>query len=297
MSDSEDLAARFELERARITAVAYRMLGSVSEAEDAVQETWVRLASSDARAIRNLPGWVTTAVGRVCLNVLRGRRRRGEVPLETHVPDPIVHESSSDPADSTLQHESVSLALMVVLGSLGPDERIVFVLHDMFAVPFEELSLLVERSAPATRQLASRARRRVENSHAVRSDSLADAPDPALLERTVAAFFAATQAGDLEALVAVLHPDVVLRSDAGTGPSALSTILHGGTVVASQAVMFGRLAPDAVPAWINGEAGAVVVVGGRVRSVMAFSVVGGRVTEINVLADRARLQAVQVPQR
>lgn len=286
MTAPERLAQSFEDERTRLHAIAYRMLGSHQGAEDAVQDTWLHLARTGDENIRSLPAWLTTAVGRVCLNVLRGRRARPEFSLETTVPDPVV-TPLHDPVERAARWESVSLAMLVVMGRLSPDERVSFVLHDLFDVPFDPISHLLEKSPAATRQLASRARRRVQvetPAEVTISDGGASAG-----QDTVTAFFAAAQAGDFEALVRVLHPGVVLRCDGGDGPSELTLLLRGQRDVASQATMYGRLAPHAQAAWINGAPAMVVTVGGQVRSVMAFSVAGGQITEINVLADAERL--------
>lgn len=284
--DEISLTERFEEHRARLGAVSYRMLGSMSEAEDAVQETWLRLSRTDASQIENLGGWLTTVVARVCLNLLRSREQRREDPmerLETRIPDPVISpERGVDPEQEVLLADSVGLALMVVMESLAPAERLAFVLHDMFAVPFDEIAPLVEKSVAATRQLASRARRRVQGQ--------APVPDPDLSRQreAVQAFFAAARDGQFEALVAVLDPDVVLRSDGGAG-GRLTVVLTGARTVAGQAVTFGSLSPFARPVLINGAAGVVVVPQKRAVSVMAFTVVGGRIVAIDVLSDPARL--------
>ncbi|SDZ10012.1 RNA polymerase sigma-70 factor, ECF subfamily [Geodermatophilus africanus] len=289
MDDREWLTERFEAHRPRLRAVAYRMLGSLSEAEDALQDSWLRLDRADTGNVQNLEAWLTTVVARVCLNKLRSREQRREVPLDLHVPDPIVSpESGLDPQNEVLLADSVGLALQVVLDTLTPTERLAFVLHDMFAVPFEEIALMIERSPVAARQLASRGRRRVRGQ--------APAPDPDLprQRRVVDAFFAAARDGDFEALVAVLDPDVVLRSDAGRGPARLTTLITGARAVAEQAVTFGRLSPFARPALVNGTPGVVVTAHGRPLSVMAFTVSGGRIVAIDVLADRDRLEGLEM---
>ncbi|MFL6051639.1 MAG: RNA polymerase sigma factor SigJ [Actinoallomurus sp.] len=284
MDDREWLAGRFEEHRGRLRAVAYRMLGSVNEAEDAVQEAWLRLSRSDADAVENLEAWLTTVVARVCLNTLRSRDRRREDPLDVRVPDPIIgREDGHDPEHQAVLADSVGLALLVVLETLTPAERLAFVLHDMFAVPFEEIGPMVERSPAAARQLASRARRRV------RGQAPAPEPDLARQRDVVAAFFAAARDGDFEALVAVLDPDVVLRSDGGTARARHTAVISGARSVAAQAITFGRLAPHARPALVNGAAGVVVVANGRPLSVMAFTVTDGRIAAIDVLADPERL--------
>ncbi|WP_424891958.1 sigma-70 family RNA polymerase sigma factor [Streptomyces sp. XH2] len=281
------MATRFEEHRPRLRAVAYRMLGSLAEADDAVQETWLRLDRTDASEIDNLGGWLTTVVGRICLNLLRSREQRREDPLEIRIPDPVISReegaAGADPEQEALLVDSVGLALLVVLQSLAPAERLAFVLHDMFHVPFDDIAPLIEKTPAATRQLASRARRRVQGQ--------APAPDPDLARQRVAvdAFFAAARDGDFEALVSVLDPDVVLRSDGGTARTGLSVLIQGARTVAAQATSWGKLSPFAYPVLINGTAGVVVVPQKRPVSVMAFTVVEGRITTIEVLADPERL--------
>jgi RNA polymerase sigma factor (sigma-70 family) len=282
MSENDWLAVQFEEHRPHLRAAAYRMLGSVSEADDAVQEAWLRLSRSDAGAIENLGGWLTTVVARVCLNELRSRRR--EEPLGVHIPDPIVsREDRVDPEHEALLADSVGLALLVVLETLGPAERLAFVLHDMFGVPFDEIAPIVDRSPAAARQLASRARRRVRG-----APTEPDASLPAQRE-VVDAFFAAARDGDFDALVAVLDPEVVLRSDGGDARPGTTVEVHGAHAVASRAMMFAKLAPYVRPALINGAAGVVVTPRGRPFSVMGFTVAGGRVVAIDALADPERL--------
>ncbi|MFI0368366.1 RNA polymerase sigma factor SigJ [Actinomadura sp. 1N219] len=282
MDEREFLADEFEKHRVHLRAVAYRMLGSLAEADDAVQESWFRLSRSDADAIANLGGWLTTVVGRVCLDMLRSRTARREDPLEERLPDPVIGPASgADPEHEALMADSVGLALLVVLQSLTPAERLAFVLHDTFAVPFEDIAPIVGRSPAAARQLASRARRRVQGS------SPMPERDPARQREVVAAFQAAAQGGDFEALVAVLAPDVVLRAD--TGAQAGLTEVHGAEAVAGQALMFRGVGGDARPALVNGTAGMVGVVDGRARSVLSFTIVDGRVAAIDILADPERL--------
>ncbi|GAA3230057.1 sigma-70 family RNA polymerase sigma factor [Actinocorallia longicatena] len=289
MSEENVLAGLFEEHRGRLRSIGYRMLGSVGEADDAVQETWLRLSRTGAGEIENLGGWLTTVMGRVCLNVLRSREQRREEPLEVSMPDPIIgRDDGGHPEHEALLADSVGLALLVVLGTLAPAERVAFVLHDMFAVPFEEIAGLVERTPTATRQLASRARRRV------REQAPAPDPDPVLQREVVAAFFAATRNGDLDALLAVLDPDVVLRSDGGTARPAQTVVLRGPGTVASQASRARTLAQYMHPALINGTPGAVVIINGRPFSIMAFSVVNGRILSIDVLADPDRLDALDL---
>jgi RNA polymerase sigma-70 factor, ECF subfamily len=273
----------FEEHRPRLRAVAYRMLGSMSEAEDAVQDTWLRLDRADADEIDNLGGWLTTVVARICLNMLRSREKRA------HLPDPIISpESGVDPEHQAVLADAVGLALQVVLDALSPAERLAFVLHDMFAVPFEDIAPMIERSPAAARQLASRARRRVRGQ--------APAPDPDLAQqrKVVDAFFAAARDGDFDALVAVLDPEVVLRADGGASRSRRTVVIHGSREVAGQAVLAARLAPFVRPALINGTAGVVVVTGDRVQSIMSFTVHGGRIAAIEVLLDPERLAAVDL---
>jgi RNA polymerase sigma factor (sigma-70 family) len=291
MDDDEFLAERFEEHRTHLRAVAYRMLGSLSEADDAVQEAWLRLSRSDPSAIENLRAWLTTVVARVSLNVLRSRRSRREEPLDVdvHLPEPIVSSAEGvDPEHEALLTDSVGLALLVVLETLAPAERLAFVLHDMFAVPFEEIAPLVGRTPTAARQLASRARRRVQGAAAV--------PDADLSRQreVVDAFFAAARGGDFDALVAVLHPDVVLRADGGALRPDDSIVVHGAESVAKRALLFARRSPYVRPALVNGVAGVVVAPGGRPFAVMGFTVVGDRVVAIDALSDPERLRELDL---
>jgi RNA polymerase sigma factor (sigma-70 family) len=284
MDEPDLLAEQFERHRPHLRAVAYRMLGSLSEADDAVQEAWLRLSRSDGREIENLGGWLTTVVARLCLNALRSRRTRREDPLELHMPDPVVASPDGlDPEQEALLADSVGLALLVVLEALTPAERLAFVLHDMFAVPFDEIAPMVDRSPAAARQLASRARRRVRGA--------APAPDPDMgrQREVVDAFFAAAREGDFERLVAVLDPDVVLHSDGGTRRPSATAVVHGARAVAERAFTYAQLAPYVRPALVNGAAGVVVAPGGRPFSVMAFTVARGRIVEIDALSDPERL--------
>ena len=284
MDERAWLTERFEEHRSRLRAVAYRMLGSVSEADDAVQDAWLRVNRAGADGVENLGGWLTTVVARVCLNMLRSRASRREEPLDVHVPDPIIsYEDGVDPEQEALLADSVGLALLVVLETLTPAERLAFVLHDMFAVPFEEIAPMIERSPAAARQLASRARRRVRGQ--------APAPDPDLTRQRVVvdAFFAASRLGDFDALVAVLDPDVILRSDGGTARPRLTFVIQGAQDVAGQALASARLSPFVRPALVNGAAGVVVAAHGRPLFVMAFTVAGGKIVAIDVLADPDRL--------
>jgi RNA polymerase sigma-70 factor, ECF subfamily len=291
MDDDEFLAERFEEHRTHLRAVAYRMLGSLSEADDAVQEAWLRLSRSDANAIENLRAWLTTVVARVSLNVLRSRRSRREEPLDVdvHMPEPIVsHADGVDPEHEALLADSVGLALLVVLETLSPAERLAFVLHDMFAVPFDEIAPMVGRTPTAARQLASRARRRVHGAPTV--------PDADLTRQreVVDAFFAAARRGDFDALVAVLDPDIVLRADGGTLRPDDTRVVRGAEQVAKRALMFAGLSPYVRPALVNGVAGVVVAPHGQPFSVMGFTVVGGRIVAIDALSDPERLRELDL---
>ena len=290
MEEPAALAERFESARPRLESVAYRMLGSVTEAEDAVQEAWLRLSRSDAAAIDDLQSWLTTVVGRVCLDQLRSRRTRREEPLGPRVPEPLVApESETDPEHEAEIADSVGLALLVVLETLPPAERLAFVLHDMFAVPFDEIATIVDRSPDAARQLASRGRRRVRG-----SVPAAD-PDRARRREVVDAFIAAAREGDFEALLALLDPDVVFRLDRGGLPGPPSRELHGARAVAENAITFGpSFAPFMRPALVNGSPGVVIAPGGTPASVAGFVVAGGRIVEIDLLADPRRLGHVDL---
>jgi len=290
MDEADWLAARFEEQRAHLRAVAYRMLGSRSEVDDAVQEAWLRLSRSDAAAIDDLQRWLTTVVARVCLDQLRSRRSRREEPLGPRVPEPLVSpEGDEDPEHEALLAGSVGLALLVVLETLPPAERLAFVLHDMFGVPFDEIAPIVDRSPDAARQLASRGRRRVRG-----SVPAAD-PDRARQREVVDAFVAAAREGDFEALLAVLDPDVVFRLDRGDLPGPASRELHGARTVAENALIFGGpFAPFARPALVNGAPGFVIAPEGKPVSVAGFVVADGRIVEIDLLADPRRLGHVDV---
>jgi RNA polymerase sigma-70 factor (ECF subfamily) len=286
--EREWLAERFEDNRAHLRAVAYRMLGSVSDADDAVQEYWLRLSRSDASGVANLQAWFTTGVARVCLDVLRSRRSRPEQPLEPRLPELIVSpEDGVDPEHEALLADSVGLALLVVLETLTPAERLAFVLHDMFAVPFDEIAALVERTPEATRQLASRARRRVGG---------APVPDVDLdrQRELVDAFLAAARGADFDALVAVLDPDVVFRIDRGPKAREASRELRGALAVAKRGVAFSPLATFARPALVNGAAGFVVARHDRLLGVAGFTVAHGKIVEIDLLMDPARLRELDL---
>jgi RNA polymerase sigma factor (sigma-70 family) len=273
--DGLELANKFERQRPQLRAVAYRILGSLTEADDAVQEAWLRLRRTDAEQINSLERWLTTVVARICLNMLRSRLARGEQPLDGLRPEPIIDDPTvgTDPEHEALLADAVGIALQVVLDTLGPAERLAFVLHDMFAVPFDEIAAMVDRSPQATRQLASRARRRVRDA--------APPPDPDLTRQQamVDAYFAAARNGDLEALVAVLDPDVVLRAHRRDGDPLE---LHGAARVARGAMAARRFAPYVRPALVNGAAGAVALDGERPFAVLAFTVVGDRAVAIDV---------------
>ncbi|HYH93518.1 MAG TPA: sigma-70 family RNA polymerase sigma factor [Candidatus Saccharimonadales bacterium] len=283
-SDQEWLAQRFEAHRSHLRGVAYRMLGSLDEADDAVQEAWVRLSRTDTNDVENLRAWLTTVVGRVCLNQLRTRRTRRETPLEVHVPDPIVGPlGGGGPEDEALLGDSIGLALLTVLESLTPAERVAFVLHDVFAIPFDDIAPIVGRSSTATRQLASRGRRRVQG---------ARVPDADLEGQwaVVDAFLAASRDGDFGRLLAALDPDVTLRSDGGTSRPGLVTLVRGAQAVATNAMTFRRVATSATRTLVNGLPGGVAwAPDGRPFAVLSFTVVAGRIVEIDVLADPERL--------
>jgi len=285
MDENEWLADRFEDHRAHLRAVAYRMLGSLTEADDAVQDTWLRLSRSGADGVENLAGWLTTIVARVCLNMLRSRTTRREEALGVHLPDPVISSPGVlQPDEEAVLADSVGLALLVVLDTLSPAERLAFVLHDMFQLPFEEIAPMVGRSSTAARQLASRARRRVKGADLPAAD-----PDLARQRDVVDAFFLAARGGDLGAL---LDPDVVLRADFGARRPAASRVVRGAAAVARQAVLGALPGADLHPALVNGAAGAVVTVGGRPFAVLGFTVAEGRILEIDAIADPERVRRV-----
>jgi RNA polymerase sigma-70 factor (ECF subfamily) len=290
MNEHDVLAQRFEEDRTHLRAVAYRMLGSVNEADDALQETWLRLDRAGVDGVQNLTGWLTTVIARVCLDMLRSRNARREEPLGPRVPDPIVsREDRSDPEHEALLADSVGLALLVVLETLDPAERLAFVLHDMFAVPFGEIAPIVGRSPDAARQLASRARRRVRGQ--------APSPDADLAEqrRVVDAFMAAARGGDLAALLELLDPDVVVRVDRSALRPGTSREVHGAEAVADLALGGAkRFARFVRPAVVNGTAGVVAAAGDRAFAVAGFSVVDGRIVEIDVVAGPARLRGIDL---
>jgi RNA polymerase sigma factor (sigma-70 family) len=284
MDERDWLADRFEEHRTRLRAVAYRMLGSLSEADDAVQEAWLRLSRTDTSGVENLGGWLTTVVARVSLNMLRSRDSRREEPIGVHVPEPIVDPADgTDPEHEALLADSVGLALLVVLETLSPAERLAFVLHDMFAIPFDEIAPIVDRSPEAARQLASRARRRVQAENTV--------PDADLNAQSevVEAFLAAARDGDFDRLVAVLDPDVVLRADGGAVAAGASKEVRGAAAVAHQAMGYSRLDIVVLPALVNGAAGTVTIRDGKPFALTAFTIKDRKIVEMDILADPERL--------
>jgi RNA polymerase sigma factor (sigma-70 family) len=288
MDDNDWLAERFETHRPRLRAVAYRMLGSLAEADDAVQDTWLRLSRAGASEVENLGGWLTTVLARVCLNMLRSRTTRREEPLDVRLPDPVISpEGELEPEQEALLADSVGLALLVVLDTLSPAERLAFVLHDMFDLPFDEIAPMVGRSPEAARQLASRARRRVRGAEL-------PAPDPDLARQrdVVDAFFQAARGGDFDALVALLDPDVVLRSDFGTRRPAAPVVTRGAPAVARQALLGALPGAHLHPALVNGTAGVVITVKGRPFAVLGFTVTDGRIVEIDAIADPDRVRRI-----
>ncbi len=281
MHEHEWLAEQFEAFRPHLQAVAYRMLGSLSEADDAVQESWLRLSRTDMSGVENLGGWLTTVVARVCLDMLRSRESRREEPLEVHVTNPIVsREEGIDPEHEALLADSVGLALLVVLNTLNPSERLAFVLHDLFAIPFDEIAPIVGRSPTATRQLASRARRRVQGAA---TDSDVDLTSQ---REVVNAFLAASRGGDFDALLAMLDPDGVLRADQTAVLMGASDEVHGALAVARQ---FSGRARAAQPALVNGAIGLMWATGGQPRVVFNFTITDGKIVAIDMLADPERL--------
>ncbi|GAQ51943.1 sigma-70 family RNA polymerase sigma factor [Streptomyces acidiscabies] len=288
----DTLATRFEEQRSHLRSVAYRMLGSLSEAEDAVQETWLRLSRQDPAEIRSLPAWLTTVTGRICLDLLNVRTSRREQPIdETFVPDPVITPLLSPEAEA-VHADSVGLAMLIVLDTLDPAERLAFVLHDMFAVPFDDIAEIVERPPATTRQLASRARRKVQGA------TPSAPPDQARQHRVVEAFLTAARIGDFDALLAVLDPDVVLRADSGAlvAGRAASKLVRGAAQVAEQALLFREFAPFGRFALVGGEVGIVNVVEGTARSVMGVTVVDDRIVALHILADPERVARLDLPE-
>jgi RNA polymerase sigma factor (sigma-70 family) len=288
-NDAERLAERFEAERAYLRAVAYRMLGSLDESEDAIQEAWLRLSRSDSNSLENLRGWLTTVVARVCLDMLRARKARREVPSDIDTSERFVSQDTGvEPESEATLADSVGLALLVVLETLAPAERLAFVLHDMFAVPFDEIAPIVGRSPMAARQLASRARRRVQG-----VDTIRDA-DLARQREVVAAFLAAARGGDFEALLVVLDPDVVVRADRAAVPPGSALELHGAATVAKQAIIGSRGARFAELALVNGAVGVVVAPRGRLLLVISFKIRGEKILGFEVIADPERLRQLDL---
>ncbi len=289
MDEPEFLAQEFEEHRARLRAVAYRMLGSLSEADDAVQETWLRLNRTDADAVENLGGWLTTVVARVSLNMLRSRRSQREEPLDLRMPEPIVDRADgTNPEHEALLADSVGLALLVVLETLNPAERLAFVLHDMFAVPFDEIAPIVDRSPDAARQLASRARRRVQGEAPIPDG------DVNTQREVLDAFLAAAREGDFEGLLKVLDPDVVLRADQGAASIGGSRVVRGAANVARQAQAFSRLDIDVRPALVNGAVGTVTLRDGQPFAIAGFTIRNRRIVEMDVFADPERLSQLDL---
>jgi RNA polymerase sigma factor (sigma-70 family) len=290
MSATTLLADRFEQHRAHLKAVAYRLLGSLAEADDAVQQTWLRLDRAELGEIENLGGWLTTVVSRICLDMLRRRSARPEEGLDTHLPDPIVTgPAGPSPEDEVVLADSVGLALQVVLDRLKPPERLALVLHDMFAVPFEDVATLAGRTPESVRQLASRARRRVADE--------VPSPDGDLGQQrqAVDAFFAAARAGDFDALVAVLDPDAVLQTDGGEGRPNVSGLVQGAATIAKQALMFRGVAGELQAVLVNGAAGALVTRDGKPLTLFAFTVRDDRIVRIDILPDPSRLATLPLP--
>jgi len=286
MDEHDWLAEQFEANRTHLRAVAYRMLGDLTEADDAVQESWLHLSRSDTSGVKNLGGWLTTVVARVCLDMLRSRESRREEPLEADIPQPIMsREDGIDPEDEALLADSVGLALLVVLDTLNPAERLAFVLHDLFAVPFDEIAPIVGRSPTAARQLASRARRRVRGAATVSVAALTPQRE------VVDAFFAASRGGDFDALLAVLDPDVVVRADRAAVTAGASKEVRGALAVAKQ---FSGRARGAQLALVNGAVGAVWAPGGRPHVVFGFTIMGGKIVAIDLVTDPERLRQLDL---
>jgi RNA polymerase sigma factor (sigma-70 family) len=292
VAENEWLAERFEEHRTHLLAVAYRLLGSLAEADDAVQEAWLGVSRAGARDVDNLGGWLTTIVARVALNMLRSRNVRREQSYGVHLPDPVVSpDGELQPEQEAMLADSVGLALLVVLDSLGPAERLAFVLHDVFQLPFEEIAPMVGRTPAAARQLASRARRRILSSEIPSPD-----PDRSRQRAVVDAFFSAARGGDFDGLLALLDPEIVLRADFGAKHPDRSVVIRDASEVARSAIMGGALAgAHVVPVLVNGAAGAVIVVGGRPFAVMGFIVAEGRILEIDAMADPHRVRRIAAP--
>jgi RNA polymerase sigma factor (sigma-70 family) len=290
MAENDLLTQSFETHRAHLRSVAYRMLGSLAEADDAVQESWLHLGRADTSKVANMRGWLTTVVARVCLDMLRSRKSRREDPFDPYVPDPVVTlESGTDPEHEALLSDSVGLALLVVLESLQPDERLAFVLHDVFAVPFDEIATMIDKTPANARQLATRARRRVQGQATVPDVNIAGQ------RRVVDAFFQAAREGNFEALVAVLHPDVIALADGGPKRPNATGVTRGAATVAGQALTFAKLSQSAHPVLVNGAAGMLVAPNGRPFAVMGFTVRDGKIVAIDALTDPDRLERLDLP--
>ncbi|MFZ0668673.1 MAG: sigma-70 family RNA polymerase sigma factor [Acidimicrobiales bacterium] len=290
MNDSDWLSDVFENNRTRLRAIAYNMLGSLSQADDAVQQSWIRLSRAGTSEVENLPAWLTTIVVRVCLNLLRSHRARREEPMGFHVPDPVVSPADQrSPEDEAILADSVGLALQVVLETLTPAERLAFVLHDMFDLPFDEIAPMLGRTAATTRQLASRARRRVRE-----ADVQAPETDVARQRKVVDAFFQAAHMGDLEALVAVLDPDVLLRTDGGTALPEASVVIRGAKEVAGRTLGIAQASAPKMPVLVNGAAGVVVLLDRRPVAVIGFTVSDGKIVQINSIADPERIERLDL---
>lgn len=289
MAENEWLASRFEEHRAHLQAVAYRLLGSLTEADDAVQDAWLRASRAGASDVDNLGGWLTTIVARVALNMLRSRKVRGEQSYSGHLPDPVISSDSElQPEQEAILADSVGLALLVVLDTLGPSERLAFVLHDVFQLPFEQIAPMVDRTPAAARQLASRARRRIQGSDVPMPD-----PDRSRQRVVVDAFFSAARGGDFDGLLFLLDPEIVLRADFGAKHPDRSVVIRGASEVARSAIMGGALAgARVVPVLVNGAAGAVIIVGSHPFAVMGFIVADGRILEIDAIADPHRVRKI-----
>ena len=286
MSETEHLEHLFESERDHLRAVAYRMLGSATEADDAVQETWLRFNRSDAAAIENPGGWLTTVIARVCLDMLRSRKSRREESFEAELTEPVAEGSAGmNPEEEALLGDSVGVALLVVLDTLSPPERLAFVMHDMFDVSFEEIASIIGRSPQAARQLASRARRRVRGSDKVQHVDLSRR------RKLVDAFLTALRAGDLEGLLAVLDPDVLVRVDI---PGRVQAEVRGAANWAKGAIAFSRLVQDVQPALVDGSPGLVFAPGGRLSRVLTFKIIGDRIVEFEVVGNLERLEQLNL---
>lgn len=295
MNQPDQLATLFEANRGHLRAVAYRMLGSAGEADDAVQEAWLRLSRSDAESIHNLEGWLTTVVGRVCLDMLRSRKARREEALETEVVEPGVDaDHRANPEEEAQLADSVGLALLVVLDTLAPAERVAFVMHDVFDVSFEEIAPIVGRTPAAARQLASRARRRVRGEETVRGEEIVRASELQTQRSVVDAFLAALRAGDFAGLLAVLDPDVVVRLDSAAGAPGAPREIRGAENWARGAVAFSHLARSVQPAIVDGTVGLVFVTKGRLTRALTFTIANGKISEAQIIAEPERLQQLDV---